>query len=1481
MRAAFGAVMLLASLAAPVSAAGAQTVPGAPDVEAEPGHQSVTLTWRPASDGGARIIRWEYTQTLPVTTNVWLQIPGSGPDTTSYTVAGLTNGTPYQFAVRAVTLAGNGSPGVSRAGTGASGEETVSPSTTPGPPIGLAGKAENSEVALMWTAAVTSGAGRNDGFSPIISYEIRQKTGDRDYSPWTVMVGSGPATASHAVTGLTNGVVYQFEVRARNANGSGAAAETRPLLVATVPGPPRELVGEAGNKRALLKWTASSNGGAPVTSWQYRQGTGSADIADAAAWVTIPGSHADTTSHPVVSLDNSLAYQFEVRAVNDVGPGAAAATGVVQPGTAPAKPVGFAVSLKEGTTDTAVLTWRRPNDGGSPIVGYQYSQRAGSGGYGPWRDVPESRPDTGSHEVGGLAAGTAYRFRVRAVNAVGGGAAATAAKAFYPGTAPRAPGLLRVADSYDAAKGTRLVTLRWTPGDDGGPPVTRWEYKYSTSAEDLSTFYEDQGWVAICDTAIRRDAGCASKSSVTVPRSAAELGALRIPVGSDGPELDPVAGETYYVQIRAVNESGAGLPSGIASTSIPRIIPSTPPAVYIQDAAADSFRVWWPPSSDGGTNTDIAGTDVHLRYQVSYRAGGSSWSGWQNVEANWTTIENAVRGTRYWVRVRAENAVGLSGIAESAGYTHGGPPTPGADVVGAVPSVTARATANQVALSLVRSANAGNIGGITASTWWEYSYKVGEGDYGRWTFNNAGHWFADVAVDGLENGEPHTFRIRGVNAELAGPSLESEEVVPGSVPQAPVGLQAAAGDRSVTLAWTPSGDGLPITKWQVCELSNANPCGDVETGEGWTDILDSGPATTGHTIESLANGTAYTFLVRAWNDRGWGTRAQTRAVTPGRVPDPPARVQVSAGNGQITVTVTAPSDEHDSPVTGYQFRKKAADGAWDGWQDADRDGSEATTVATVTGVANGISYTLEVRAVNAFGPGGAAEPASVTPMGPPPAGTLSAEPGNAHAALAWMAGGDGGSAITRWEYRQKQAGRSYGAWLSIPGSGPATAAHTVAGLDNGTAYTFQVRAVNRLGAGEPFESGPVIPALVPPPPAAVAATRGDGQVTLAWRPGAADGPGAAGYAAPTTGWQYRVKAGGGVYGKWVDIADSSAATTSHTVAGLDNGTAYVFGVRAVNDVGAGPAGSAEAIPATVPAAPAVTAAGGDGEVSVSWAAGVDGGLSVTAWQYRIRVGFGDYGDWTEVSSDTSSVTLTGLGGGTGTLSYTFQVRAVNGVGEGAAGTSGEAVPVEMPPATAVYYSGVVTHPGFCADFSLGGARLFAHDSDGDGVADVCSLPYTRREAIARQSAVDALVGQYPDEYTALVNAACAIAEDGAGGDAVDGAICGGEMLAAPPAVPINEGGPFYSGIITGPSFCANRSLGGPTTYPHDSDGDGVADVCALPYTRREAIARQLASDVLAATYPADFRRELATACRVLTGADYGDDAEDLANDACA
>ena len=87
-------------------------------------------------------------------------------------------------------------------------------------------------------------------------------------------------------------------------------------------------------------------------------------------------------------------------------------------------------------------------------------------------------------------------------------------------------------------------------------------------------------------------------------------------------------------------------------------------------------------------------------------------------------------------------------------------------------------------------------------------------------------------------------------------------------------------------------------------------------------------------------------------------------------------------------------------------------------------------------------------------------------------------------------------------------------------------------------------------------------------------------------------------------------------------------------------------------------------------------------------------------------------------------------------------------------------------------------------------------------------------------------------------------------------------------------------MVTGPDFCLNHSLGGPVTYPFDTDRDGIADLCALPYTRREAVARQTALAAFASG--TQFQNALAAACRELSHRSFpGDSAGDLADDICA
>ncbi len=203
-----------------------------------------------------------------------------------------------------------------------------------------------------------------------------------------------------------------------------------------------------------------------------------------------------------------------------------------------------------------------------------------------------------------------------------------------------------------------------------------------------------------------------------------------------------------------------------------------------------------------------------------------------------------------------------------------------------------------------------------------------------------------------------------------------------------------------------------------------------------------------------------------------------------------------------------------------------------------------------------------------------------------------------------------------------------------------------------------------------------------------------------------------------------------------------------------------------------------------------------------------------------------------------------------------------------------------------YFSGVVTGPNFCVNHSLGGAVTHPLDTDRDGIADICSLPFTRREAVARQNARSTLASLDPTKFALEVRAACReIAGDDFGDSqvALDADACAtGQVSPPPPPVNLVAYPDFFSGpVVTGPDFCVNHSLGGAVTYPFDvPPRDGIADICVLPYTRREAVARQTALVTFGSG--SQFRNALAAACRALSHRSFpGDEADDLDDDACA
>jgi hypothetical protein len=222
-----------------------------------------------------------------------------------------------------------------------------------------------------------------------------------DYPAAAIVYGLGPnigtgGTFSGNVDNLTIGI-----------NGANTVYDFEPY---TEPGAPTIGTVTRGNAEISVGFLApGSDGGRSITGY-----TATCTSSNGGATGSVGGAGSPIV---VTGLTNGRTYTCDVTATNVVGTGlASAASASAVPATVPGAPT---IGTATPGNAKARVVWTAPaSNGGSPITGYVVTPYIGGVAQTPVTFSSAATVQT----VTGLTNGTAYRFRVAAINAVGTGA---------------------------------------------------------------------------------------------------------------------------------------------------------------------------------------------------------------------------------------------------------------------------------------------------------------------------------------------------------------------------------------------------------------------------------------------------------------------------------------------------------------------------------------------------------------------------------------------------------------------------------------------------------------------------------------------------------------------------------------------------------------------------------------------------------------------------------------------------------------------------------------------------------------------------------------------------------------------------------------------------------------------------------------------------------------------------------------------------
>ena len=341
---------------------------------------------------------------------------------------------------------------------------------------------------------------------------------------------------------------------------------------------------------------------------------------------------------------------------------------------------------------------------------------------------------------------------------------------------------------------------------------------------------------------------------------------------------------------------------------------------------------------------------------------------------------------------------------------------------------------------------------------------------------------------GLTTGTNYFYQVTAVTDGVEGGWSIRANAIAGSL-DAPV-LRATASIGQIDLTWN-----------DVAGAVSYNLIYWTSGLSGW-DELGGTIEVTSYSHPSLANGADYFYQVRAVNDAGtnsaWSNRLTVTVPQPGR-PSAPTSVDAAYGNGEVTLTWTAPTSSGGSEVTGYQYRYGETGGTMSAWTDVG-----LVLTITFSNLTNGTPYDFEVQALNAegAGPAGSDSATPATVPGVPTSFTASAT--HRSVTLSWGAPANNGGAQVS-SYRIEFL-NSQNQWETITTRPASVTSYTHGSRTRSTEYQYRIHAINDAGEGSAASTSIFTTANAPEKPAApqavtaeaVTVEAGGGKVDLSW-----------------------------------------------------------------------------------------------------------------------------------------------------------------------------------------------------------------------------------------------------------------------------------------------------------------------------------------------------------------------------------------------